>query len=106
MALCRPSIQPYMISWLALDPAVLLKQVPGRVLILQGDNDVQVGVKDAQRLAAARPDARLVILEGANHVLKIAPTDRAGNLATYADPSLPLAPGLVEAIVDFVKGAR
>jgi hypothetical protein len=37
-----------------------------------------------------------------NHVLKIAPADRAANFATYADPNLPLAPGLVDAIAGFV----
>jgi hypothetical protein len=26
------------------------------------------------------------------------------NLASYADPALPLAPGVVEAIADFVRG--
>jgi hypothetical protein len=36
-------------------------------------------------------------------VLKAAPLDRAANLATYADPSLPVAPAVVEAIAGFVK---
>ena len=61
-------------------------------------------VADARLLAAARPDARLVLVPGMNHILKIAPTDRAGNAATYADPKLPLAPGLMEAITAFVAG--
>jgi hypothetical protein len=43
-----------------------------------------------------------VILPGVNHVLKAAPADRAGNMATYADPSLPLAPGVVDRIAAFV----
>ena len=75
------------------------------VLILQGDNDLQVSVQDARLLAAARPGARLVIVPGMNHVLKDAPTDRAGNIATYADPNRPLAPELAAAIVAFVKSA-
>ncbi len=37
-----------------------------------------------------------------NHVLKQAPLDRAANLAAYADPTLPLAPGLVERIAEFL----
>ena len=36
-------------------------------------------------------------------VLKAAPEDRAGNMATYADPSLPLADDLVRRIRQFVK---
>jgi uncharacterized protein len=59
---------------------------------------------DAERLAAARPGVKLVKVEGMNHVLKDAPADRAGNLATYRDPLKPVAHGAVDAIVDFVKG--
>jgi uncharacterized protein len=104
-ALFRPSVQPYLISQLTLDPAKTLAAVKAPVLILQGDNDVQVSVQDARLLAAARPDAKLSILPGVNHVLKTAPSDRPGNLATYADPGLPLAPGVTPAILAFVKAA-
>jgi hypothetical protein len=38
-----------------------------------------------------------------NHVLKDAPEDRAANLATYADPDLPLHPKLVREIEDFIQ---
>ena len=61
------------------------------------------GGHDARRLAAARPGAKLVVVEGANHVLKSAPLDRAANLATYRDVGLPLAPGVLDPIVAFVK---
>ena len=101
-ALFRPSAQPYMISWLKLDPVQALK-TSTPVLILQGDADVQVTVDDAKRLAAAPEHVKLVILPGVNHVLKQSPADRAGNLATYADPGLPLAPRLVDAIVDWIN---
>jgi hypothetical protein len=102
MVLFRPSVQPYWISEINLDPPALLKSDTLPLLIMQGDNDIQVSVEDAKLLAAARSDAKLVILPGVNHLLKIAPTDRAGNIATYANPSLPLAPGVVDAVADFV----
>jgi hypothetical protein len=39
-----------------------------------------------------------------NHVLKdVASDDRAANMATYADPSLPVDPAAVDAIAGFVK---
>ena len=39
-----------------------------------------------------------------NHVLKdVQVDDRAANLATYADPSLPVDSALVDAVVQFVK---
>jgi len=102
-ALFRPSVQPYMISWMALDPPALLAKLKQPVLILQGDNDIQIKVDDAKKLAAARPDARLVILPGVNHVLKIAPTERRANADTYRNPVLPLAPGIADAIAAFMK---
>ena len=101
-SLFRPSVQPYLMSELALDPAAILSRLRIPVQILQGDNDLQVSIADAQALAAARPDAKLAILAGVNHVLKIAPPDRAANFATYADPALPVAPGIVDLIASFM----
>ena len=105
-ALFRPSVQPYMISWLPLDPAALVAAYEGPVMIGQGTTDIQVGLPDAQAMAAARPDARLVVWEGVNHLLKIAPADRAANAATYRDPTLPLAPGVVEDVAAFILRER
>ena len=102
-ALFRPSVQPYLISWLPLDPAMLLAAYDGPVFIGQGTTDIQVGVVDAQALAAADPDATLKLWDGVNHVLKTAPADRAGNLATYADPDLPLAPGVTQDVAAFIR---
>lgn len=101
-ALFRPSVQPYLISWLALDPAKLAAAYDGPIFIGQGATDIQVTVTDAEALKAAQPRAELVIWDGVNHVLKVAPADRDANLATYADPALPLAPGVVEAVADFM----
>lgn len=105
-ALFRPSVQPYLISWLPLDPAALVAAWDGPVMIGQGTTDIQVGLTDANALAAARPDARLTIWEGVNHLLKIAPADRAANTATYRDPSLPLAPGVVDDVAGFILQPR
>lgn len=104
-ALFRPSVQPYLISQLSIDPAKALAAVKAPVLILQGDHDLQVSIQDARLLAAAKPDAKLLILPGMNHVLKTAPNDRAGNFAAYADPSRPLAPGVMTAVLAFVRSA-
>lgn len=102
-ALFRPSVQPYLISWLPLDPAALLAAYDGPVFIGQGTTDLQIGVTDAQALAAADPKATLKLWDGVNHLLKTAPADRAANLATYADPSLPLSPGVAEDMGAFIR---
>ena len=105
-ALFRPSVQPYMITWLALDPAALIADYEGPVLIGHGSTDLQTTLTDARALAAAQPSARLVVWDGVNHTLKTAPADRAANLATYGDPSLSLAPGVVEDVAGFILQPR
>lgn len=101
-ALFRPSVQPYLISWLALDPAKLAAAYDGPIFIGQGATDIQVTVADAEALKAAQPRAELVIWDGVNHALKLAPAERAANVATYMNPALPLAPGVVEAVAGFM----
>lgn len=105
-ALFRPSVQPYMISWLPLDPAAMVAAWDGPVMIGHGTTDIQVSVADAEALAAARPDATLRLWDGVNHLLKIAPADRAANAATYRNPDLPLAPGVVEDVAGFILQPR
>jgi len=63
-------------------------------------------VADAQRLKQAAPAAKLVLFDDTNHVLKIVTSDdRRANGATYANPRLPLAPGVVDAVAGFVDSA-
>lgn len=105
-ALFRPSVQPYLISWLGLNPSDLIGGYAGPVMIGQGTTDIQVNLTDAHALATAQPAARLVVWEGVNHVLKLAPLDRAANIATYADPTLPLATGVAEDVAEFILQPR
>jgi len=101
-ALFRPSVQPYLISWYKFDPAAVIAMLSIPVLIVQGTTDIQVTVADAKALAAADPHAQLLIVPGANHVLRDAPADRAGNIATYNEPQLPLNPAIVDAVATFL----
>ncbi|ATQ44937.1 alpha/beta hydrolase [Caulobacter mirabilis] len=101
--LFNPAVQDFLIVMFKQDPARLVSAYKGPVLAVAGTTDLQVTVEDSRRLQAARPSVKLVTIEGVNHVLKAAPADRRANLATYADPSLPIAPGVVEAIAAFVK---
>jgi pimeloyl-ACP methyl ester carboxylesterase len=102
--LFAPKLQDYFIDLFAHDPAKLAAGTSLPMLIVQGERDIQVSVADARLLAAAQPKAKLVLLPRMNHVLKdVDSGERQANLATYADPSLPVDPGLVDAITAFVK---
>jgi uncharacterized protein len=104
--LFAPQVQGFLINAFSYDPAKLIAAVSKPVLILQGKRDIQVGVADAELLKLAAPKAELVLLPDTNHVLKaVASDDKRANIATYADPTLPLAPGVVDAVANFVVGS-
>jgi pimeloyl-ACP methyl ester carboxylesterase len=106
VTLFRPSVQPFLISVFKYDPAKLAAGVTGSLVIVSGSTDIQVSVADARRLGAANPQARVLTFEGMNHVLKsVKETDRLLQLPSYADPSLPLHPGLVPALAEVFKPA-
>lgn len=96
--LFRESVQPYLISWFAHDPAEQANQLNQPLLLLYGDKDVQVPLSDGRLLAEAQPKAKLVELAGMNHVLKVVGDDAALQQSSYADPDLPIDAQLIEAI--------
>jgi len=102
-SLFRPSVQPYMISWMKYDPAVEIGKLTIPVLIIQGENDIQVTVEDAKKLSAGDKNATLVILKNMNHIFRDVEGDRQANVATYNNPSLPIDAKLVTAISDFIN---
>jgi pimeloyl-ACP methyl ester carboxylesterase len=105
-ALFRPSVQPFLISLFKRDPAKLATELKCPLLIVSGSTDIQVSAADAKRLAEANPAAKVIALEGMNHVLKSAKeANRLLQLPSYTDPSLPLHPKLVPALVGFLKPA-
>lgn len=100
--LLAPVVQPYMQSWLPLDPAALIGNLSCPALIIQGTKDLQVTEADAKALHAANRAAKLLLIDDMNHVLKIVrENDRASNSKAYTDPSLPLLGSLITGIVTF-----
>ena len=101
-SLFRPSVQPYMISWLKYDPQAEIKKLNIPVMILQGTTDIQVSTEDAQLLFNANNKAEYHLIKGMNHIFKEAEEDRTKNIATYSDPDLPIKKELVDDITGFV----
>ena len=99
----RPSVQPYMISWISKNPQELIQQITVPILIVNGTTDIQVSVDNAEELHKANPKSELVIIDGMNHIFKKAPMDREENIKTYSNPDLKNMPELSNAIVKFIK---
>jgi pimeloyl-ACP methyl ester carboxylesterase len=100
-------VQGFLIDAMSYDPLELAARVEVPMLILQGTRDLQVSMADARMLADAAPNATLALLPDVSHVLKtVASEDLSANLATYADPNIPIAPLVVDAVADFVDGIR
>lgn len=100
-ALYRPSVQPYLISWIQYDPSVEIAKIKQPVLIIDGDKDLQVPVKQGDLLSQANPKAKRATLKNMNHVLKQIEKDE-DNMKSYGDPSFPLHPELVSTLVSFI----
>ncbi len=103
LSLFHPSVQPYLISLFAVDPAASLSQVEVSTGIIAGTDDIQVPPSEADVLQAAKPDATIHVIEGMTHTLKDV---GQGQDAAYFDPAVPLADGLVDAVIEHVAMAR
>ena len=102
-SLFRQSVQPYMISWLRFDPAELVRSARTPILIIQGANDIQIDIQEAEALHAAIPDNKFMTISRMNHVLKTIEGDRKENIASYSNPNLPVNSQLIELLTGFIS---
>jgi hypothetical protein len=93
----------FMKSLSSFDPPAAIRAVRQPVLIVQGGRDLQVTVADAERLHAAKPEAQLVVVPLANHVLKqTTDTTLMGQMPTYQNPTVAIMPDVANAIADWI----
>ena len=102
----RASVQPYLISWFKYNPVEIVASINEPILICQGTTDIQVAVEEAEALKKAAPAAKLVVIQGMNHVLKSVAADPAKQTASYSDPALPINPELMKNIIEFVPRVK
>jgi len=105
-ALFRPSVQPYLTSWFKYTPADEIVKLDVPVMIVQGTHDIQTSMEDSRRLASAMKSAKVVEIEGMNHLLKSTPAGRAEQMPSYSDPNLPVVPKLLDEMATFVKAVK
>jgi len=102
-SLFRPQIQPFMLSWMQPDPSQIIAGLDLPILIVAGDNDLNVNIDQAEMLQTAQPKAELKLIEGMNHVLRKVDGDDYENAKTYDDSTLPVMPALIDAIATFIQ---
>ena len=103
-AIFRPSVQPFMSSWMKYDPSEEISKLQIPVLVVNGTSDIQVSEEQAQKLAESNENSELAILDQMNHIFrKIETKDRLVNTKSYNEPNLPLHPELVSILTEFVK---
>ncbi len=96
------NVQRFLIDASNYQPAVEISKLVIPILIIQGTNDIQVEVNDAEILHAASSKSRLEIIQGMNHVFRQASENFILNLQTYANPDLPIDENLPLIIADFI----
>ena len=102
----RPSVQPYLISWFAYNPEEVIKNINIPILVIQGTSDIQISTENGKTLYQASKNAKLLIVEDMNHILKITGDDLEKNISSYTNPDLPLAGGISERIIYFIKKGK
>lgn len=102
--LFRPSVQPYMNSWMKYDPAEEIKSLEIPILIINGTEDIQVGTEQANLLHEANENSQLILIEKMNHIFrKMETDDKLVNTKSYNEPARPLHPELIPEITNFIK---
>jgi pimeloyl-ACP methyl ester carboxylesterase len=105
--LFRPDVQPYLISWFAIDPLLEAKKCIKKVMIIQGEYDIQVGIKDAENLKNAFVNSELCIIHKMNHVLTKSKTmDKKKQIEDYTNAQLKLHPGFKKAIRKYLNSIK
>ena len=100
--LFNPANQRFLIDASRYEPVEEISKLGIPVLIVQGTNDIQIEVNDAQMLDKAALKSRLEIIQGMNHVFRQASENYLLNMQTYGNPELPIDDSLVDVIVDFL----
>lgn len=98
----RTALQPFIYSWMKFDPQEELSKLDIPVMIINGDNDIQVSVTEADLLHRAKPGSEFLIVPKMNHVLKEIEGNSLENQKSYNDYKMPIMPELTESISTFI----
>lgn len=101
----RPSVQPYLISWMQYDPREVIRQVKQPVLIVNGDNDIQISADNAEGSGPSPARRRQSHHRRDDPPAETERSDRSSTAKTtiYMDAAAPVSEKLVTVMADFIR---
>jgi pimeloyl-ACP methyl ester carboxylesterase len=101
MSVFAPQNQPFLSSWITLNPIDEIKKVKIPTLIINGDKDIQLQITDGEKLKKAQPKADFKIIKNMNHILKHIEKDE-DNMISYSSANFPISKELIKTITRFI----
>ena len=95
-------VQPFMRTWMQLDPSETIGKLNIPILIIQGDKDLQVNTDQALLLKQAQPTAEIKIIKNMNHILREIKSGRIANHKSYNEYWTPLMPEAIKVLANFI----
>ncbi|RXG25933.1 alpha/beta hydrolase [Leeuwenhoekiella marinoflava] len=103
ISIFKPSVQPFMKSWVSYDPSEIITKLNLPILLIQGTKNLQIPQEQSELLKTVRPEAKLVLIKNMNHVLKEIEGDDLENSKSYNEPYRAISSELIKNIVSFIK---
>lgn len=97
-----PENQEFILSWMQYNPSEIIKKLEIPILIINGEDDLQVKTSEAFLLSDTLKGVEPVIISNMNHLLKEVNNEKE-NLASYSDPSYPVHEDVINEIVSFIN---
>jgi len=97
-----PGRKDWLATWLAFDPVDALRKVTAPVLLVYGEQDMQVSRAAFARLASAKPQAGVRVVPGMNYALKEVHSEDE-NYAAFTDPSFRVPTLLADLLASYAK---
>ncbi len=99
----RYDLQPFMKSWMKYDPSQIIAELEMPILIMHGDQDIQVELSQAEKLKESVPQSEYLIISHMNHILKEIKGGRLENQKSYNESWRKIMPEVITGIANFVK---
>ena len=97
-----PSRKDWLATWLAFDPVETIAKVRIPILLIYGENDLQVSWQEFSMLVEARPEAAIRIVPRMNYMLKEVKSEDE-NYSAFTDPSFRVPSLLADLLASFAK---